>query len=102
MSTFAPEVGKPQTYSDGPEVLYDTEKHVSEHKVAPDIPGIQSGKEASPDQYKKTRFSRICGLSKTTFWLTTLLIAAIVVAAALGGGLGGALAHKNASAATTM
>ena len=37
---------------------------------------------------------RICGLRKTTFWLS-LILAIVVIGAAVGGGVGGSLASKN-------
>ncbi|KAL7911599.1 hypothetical protein GGI35DRAFT_294339 [Trichoderma velutinum] len=41
---------------------------------------------------------RICGLRRTTFWLSIVLVV-VIIAAAVGGGVGGSIAVQNARAA---
>ena len=42
--------------------------------------------------------STICGLRKTTFWLTLALALVIILAAAIGGGVGGSMSANNSGA----
>ena len=51
---------------------------------------------SSPGLEKPTPKSRICGLRRSTFFLTVALLTVIVIAA-VGGGVGGAIAAKNAN-----
>ncbi|TVY36908.1 hypothetical protein LOCC1_G007445, partial [Lachnellula occidentalis] len=51
----------------------------------------------------KSAPSRICGLSRRTFWIVLVLLVLVVLGAGIGGGVGGGLSgsHKNKSVSAT-
>jgi hypothetical protein len=62
------------------------------HDKRPSISPAEKGQD--PQEPPASPRDRICGLRKTTFWLS-LILAIVVIGAAVGGGVGGSLASKN-------
>lgn len=54
------------------------------------------GSTTIPAESAAPKERRICGLRRTTFWLTVVIVV-LVVAGAVAGGVGGALANKKSS-----